>query len=1061
MDYFLAEDPNILNQAFMKSPVGMAILAPGGSGWLKANPALCRLLGYHETELHILDFFKGNKKNGDRTLLSFQEIMDGLEASADCVLERELRFLTGKGRYIWLSLTFARIENGQASSSLILYAQDITDRKIADQLTVDSSDLYNLFIKDEQNLISLTLPDGTLSFVSPSSYSLLGYRPEEMIGTNRLDYYHPDDAEEIRRYGKFLESDAVARRVRHKDGHYEWIETAFKVRRDENNESTYILGIGRNVTKRKQNDEALVTAQRVARIGSWIWELSSDRLNLSDELLRMLLYPLDKENMYYDDFRQFVHPEDRAYVNETAKRAIAQGGSGEASYRLLLPDHRVVGVHVQWDVIMGPGGKPVQLIGMMQDISDRLKIEEQLRQSEYHFRLLSESSLDLISRHAVKDVTYLYCSPASRTLLGYEPEELTGTSAYDYVHPDELVMIKGYMEKGLSTGVLPVITCRFRRKNGSYVWVESNSRFIYDNTGNIVEIISVGRDITERLHHTEQIEKLSNEHTLILNAVSEGILRLDPEGRVTFINPAGAAMLDFQQDEIIGRAYLKHIQQSAYDGVNFGPQESPLMQAIRSGISHDSKDAVLWRRDGSSFLAEYQVTPLFNQGECVGSVLVFQDITDEKEIIRAKESAEKADQAKSEFLAIISHELRTPMNGIMGMTDLLSETELSEEQRGYTDIISQSSDSLLSILNEILDFSKIEAGKMTLVDEPVYLHAVMDSVTELFTPKALEKNIVLSCHIDGDVPAVIHGDAARLRQVLVNLVSNAVKFTEVGQVVMHVEREACSSSHKLLLKFNVRDTGIGIPAFKQHQLFQSFSQLHPSINRKYGGTGLGLAICKKLVELMGGAIGVESSEGTGSNFYFTLPLDTVGDGTHSHDNGIILPDTQHWVGSSAEELATNIASEENVGLSEESEEIGWLPGSSMLTGPQYGPLSILVVEDHPVNQKLLLTMLEKRGYSADLAENGEQAVAAVMQQSYDLVFMDVQMPVMSGFTAAALIADRVPAERRPYIVAVTAFAGPEDRERCKAVGMHDFISKPFVSSEVERILREHREKISL
>ncbi|MFC3749384.1 PAS domain S-box protein [Paenibacillus sp. GCM10012306] len=1062
MDHFLAEDRNILNQAFMRSPVGMAILAPEGNGCLKVNPALCRLLGYHETKLHTLDFFKENKKDGDSSLLSFQGIMDGLKASADGVLEKELRFLTGKGRYIWLSLTFARTENGQAPSSLIVYAQDITDRKIADQLTVDSSDLYNLFIKDDQNLISLTLPDGTLSFVSPSCYPLLGYRPEEMIGTNRLDYYHPDDAEEISRYGKFLESDAVARRVRHKDGHYEWIETAFKVRRDENNESTYILGIGRNVTQRKKNEEALATAQRVARIGSWIWELPSGRVKLSDELQRMLPYPMDNETMYYDDFKQFVHPEDQTFVIETGQRAIAQGGSGEASYRLLLPNDRVVGVHVQWDVIMGPGGKPVQLIGMMQDISDRLKIEEQLRESEYHFRLLSENSKDLISRHAVKDITFLYCSPASRTLLGYEPEEMTGTSAYDYVHPDELDMIKGYMERSLSTGILSVITYRFRRKNGSYVWVESNSRFIYDKSGNIVEIISVGRDITERIHHTEQIEKLSNEHTLILNALSEGILRLDPEGRVTFINPVGAAMLDFQQNEIIGRAYLKHIQQSEYDGMNFGPQESPLMQAIRSGISHDSKDAVLWRRDGSSFLAEYQVTPLFDQGERIGAVLVFRDITDEKEIIRAKESAEKADQAKSEFLAIISHELRTPMNGIMGMTDLLSETELSEEQRGYTDIISQSSESLLSILNEILDFSKIEAGKMSLVDEPVYLHSVMDSVTELFTAKALEKSIVLSCQIDADIPAVIRGDAARLRQVLVNLVSNAVKFTEAGRVVMHVEREASpSSSPTLLLKFNVRDTGIGIPTFKQNQLFQSFSQLHPSVNRKYGGTGLGLAICKKLVELMGGAIGVESTEGEGSNFYFTLPLNTIDDGTHSHDNGIMLMDTGHWVESFGEEVATKAASEAGVGQSEEAKGFGWLPGESTLTGPKYGPLSILVAEDHPVNQKLLLAMLEKRGYSADLVENGEQAVAAVMQQSYDLVFMDVQMPVMSGFTAAALIMDRAPAERRPYIVAVTAFAGPEDRERCKAVGMQDFISKPFLSSEVERILREHREKISL
>ncbi|WP_339317872.1 PAS domain S-box protein [Paenibacillus sp. FSL R10-2734] len=656
------------------------------------------------------------------------------------------------------------------------------------------------------------------------------------------------------------------------------------------------------------------------------------------------------------------------------------------------------------------GQAPSNIIVYAEDITDRKfadqqmadhrdyqqQMEEQIHQSERNYNLMFENSLDLITRFTVKDSIFLYCSSASRTLLGYEPEELVGTSAHSYLHPDDFVMLPSVMETSRSTGVIPVISYRYRHKNGSYIWFESNSRYIYDHDGNVVEIIAISheiterkqfefkiqeneqrykslfeynpsavysmnlqgdyltananlekltgysldeligmyfgpvvhekdmektlyhfnlaakgypqsydltlthkdghlveinttnipiivddqvvgvygisRDITERIRYTEQIEKLSNEYTLILNAVSEGIFGLDTEEKVTFINPAGLHMLGYEHDEIMGHSYLDHIQQTVLDGIHYRPEESPLMKAIRSGGSYQSKDAVLWRKDGTSFLAEYHVTPLFDKGEHKGVVVVFRDITDEKEIIRAKESAEKADQAKSEFLAVMSHEIRTPMNGIVGMTDLLAETELDEEQRGYTDIIKESSSSLLYILNEILDYSKIEAGKMMIVHEPVHLRVVLDSVTDLFTAKALEKNIELSYSMAPGVPTFIMGDAGRLRQILVNLVSNAIKFTDRGSVCIDVEQKLSADAKKSTLKFNVRDTGIGIPLEKQHQLFQSFYQLHSSFNRKYGGTGLGLAICKKLVELMGGAIAVESSEGEGSNFYFTLQI---------------------------------------------------------------------------------------------------------------------------------------------------------------------------------------------
>lgn len=1177
MDY-LAENCSILDQAFMMSPVGMAVWAIEAEKWMKVNSALCHILGCSES-----DFLEGALCGVDMASQAEVEgvsgILEGLSFPPGASLVKELKFHNRAGRPVWLSLTLVRVEEGQAPPYIIVYALDITDRKIADQLTVDSRDLYDLFIKDDQSMISFAQPDGILSFVSPSSQKLIGYESEEMIGRNRLEFYHPEDAAGLEQSEELLRNDTYTRRLRHKDGHYIWFETSFHAIRNEQNEITRIMGIGRNVTSRKQNEEALAAAQRVARIGSWSWDLIKRKLSFSEELRRMLNYSVGSADVDYQTYIDLVHPEDLDYLYENVEAALDKGTSGEVTYRLVLPDQTVLAVNIQWDVIYSPDGQPLQAIGMMQDITERQQMEQQLRESERNYRLMSENSLDLISRHAIGNSVFLYCSPASRSLLGYEPEEMVGTSAYDYLHPDDLNRIRAMMAQSEAVRFIPPTSYRYRHKNGNYVWFETNSRYIFDEQGQIVEIIAVGRDITERkqfesrlqeseqrykslfeynpsavyslnlqgnyvtananlekltgysmeelignyygslvhekdieqtnhhfskacrgvpqsydltlihkaghlveinttnipiivdeevvgvygisrditerIRYTEQIEKLSNDYTLILNAVSEGIFGLDTEGKVSFINPAGAHMLGFAYGEIMGRPYLGHIQQTALDGIYSRPEESPLMRAVRSGESYSSNDAVLWRKDGSSFLAEYQVTPLFDKGERIGAVVVFRDITDEQEIIRAKESAEKADQAKSEFLAIMSHELRTPMNGIMGMTDLLAETELNEEQRGYVNIISESSASLLYILNEILDFSKIEAGKMTLVHEPLSLESVMESVTELFLPRAREKNIGLSCRMAPDVPELIMGDAARLRQVLVNLVSNAVKFTETGHVSIAVRTEYCPNGHKLTLRFNVQDTGIGIPPEKQSQLFQSFSQLHPAINRKYGGTGLGLSICKQLVELMGGAISVDSKEGEGSDFYFTLPMDIDKDPEDASED-IVEAEVEVAADRSGED-----ADSASHPLPEPEKATLLLSGEHPLAEPKYGPLRILVAEDHPVNQKLLLTMLQKRGYNAELVENGRQALLAVQRQRYDLIFMDVQMPVMSGLTAAARISALLPSDSRPYMVAVTAYARPEDREKCLAVGMGDFISKPFLASDIERILQERQEKISL
>ncbi|SDM06578.1 ATP-binding protein [Paenibacillus jilunlii] len=359
---------------------------------------------------------------------------------------------------------------------------------------------------------------------------------------------------------------------------------------------------------------------------------------------------------------------------------------------------------------------------------------------------------------------------------------------------------------------------------------------------------------------------------LILNSVAAGIFGLDTQGRTFFINREGADMLGYAPAELIGRSFAGQVHHIHGDGSRYQKIECPISQTLQDGRTRSKGDEIFWRKDGTSFFVSYRIAPLMHKGMICGVVGSFSDITNEREILRAKETAEQAAQAKADFLAMMSHEIRTPMNGMIGMADLLLETELEEEQRTYAEILRSSSYSLLKILNDILDFSKMEAGKMPLLSEKFDLREMMESIIDLFTPKAEEKKLALRWWADTSVPSMVTTDPSRLRQIIVNLVGNALKFTERGSVTLSVKNIQLPASPEYLLEFSVRDTGVGIADSKLNLLFQSFSQLHPFINRKYGGTGLGLAICKQLVELMGGTIFVESEEGRGSTFRFMLPF---------------------------------------------------------------------------------------------------------------------------------------------------------------------------------------------
>jgi PAS domain S-box-containing protein len=521
----------------------------------------------------------------------------------------------------------------------------------------------------------------------------------------------------------------------------------------------------------------------------------------------------------------------------------------------------------------------------------------------------------------------------------------------------------------------------------------------------------------------------------ILSQAPCAIVSTDVAGIITSLNQAAEHLLGCSSREASGILTLAafHLPEEIAAraeqlGKELGTTVEPGFETLAIKARRNLPNEYEWTylsKDGRRWPGKASVSKLCNSDfQVIGFVAVISDITEHqratREWVQAKEAAESANRAKSEFLATMSHEIRTPMNGILGFGGLLLDTPLSAEQRDYVDTIRVCGETLLSLIDDILDLSKLEAERMVLETTVYDPSSIADDAVRILTPQAQQKRLSLRAACHSSLPGRMVGDPTRVRQVLLNLTSNAVKFTERGMVIIRVEPDQTRPGFIL---WSVTDTGIGIPQGKQGSLFQRFSQMDSSTTRRFGGTGLGLAISKRLVDLMGGEIGVSSAPGMGSKFWFTLPART----TILEPEDAIVPSL--------------ITTEDGQGA----------PAAIPPAGPAY-PVRVLLAEDNPAHRKSAAHLLESLSCSVDTAENGIEAVDMARGAPYDLILMDCYMPELNGWEATREIRSAERGNRRTPIVAITSSVLYGESDKCAASGMDDFLSKPLQRDKLAAVL---------
>jgi PAS domain S-box-containing protein len=1157
----LRDSEQLFRSIFENNQIGISFFNVDGQA-VFTNRSFQEMLGYTEKELSHLEKWDEiiHPDERDSGAKRYAELVEGKREKD----EWEQRFIRRDGRVVVTNARFSLIRDAAGKPQYVTsLTEDITESKRAqEERTRVTRQMEMLLESTGQGIYGIDL-QGNCAFINRATCEMVGYRPEEALGRNMHDLVHhhktdgsPYPVDECPVYRAFkkgkgcrVDTEVLWRR----DGTPIPVEySSFPILEDGRITGAVVTVL--DITERKRAEEKVRASEQLfrsifekAQIGISLYSVSGAQYFTNRALRKMLGYTHD-ELSSVENWDRIVHPDERVAEAERYAALLEGKRDGEAwEQRFVHSDGRIVNTSRKASVLRDATGKPQYVLNMTEDVTERLQSKEALQASEQLFRSIFENAQIGISIFSLSTQEHL-TNLALQEMLGYSETELKRIEQWDQiVHPDArglgaeryAALIDGKREEDEFEN-------RYIRRDGRLVVSNGRFKLLRDAAGKPQHLVALREDITKRKRAQQALQESEQLFRSIFENAQIGIGVFKIDRKELSPNRALQEMLGYSETELSRLEtwdQITHPDESVADAKRYA-------ELVQGKCEKDAWEQRLIRRDGRIAVTSVRFSLLRDAAGRPQYVASLQeDITERKrleaELVTAKEIAEAATKAKSDFLANMSHEIRTPMNAILGMTHLALKTELTPKQTDYLTKAKVAAQALLGIINDILDFSKIEAGKLEMEETEFHLDSVLGNLASVVSQKAHDKNLEFLIAAPDDLSAKLVGDPLRLGQILINLVNNAVKFTNHGEVVVTVAT-AERVSDRVKLQFSVHDSGIGMTSEQTARLFQAFNQADTSTTRKYGGTGLGLSISKRLVEMMGGEIWVESKCGAGSTFLFTawfgigsggmdrkrlipdlvgmralvvddnalaceiladalkmfaLRVDSASSGeaalrelvaADSRDPYRVVLMDWHMPGMDGLEasrriilgnllqhvpkivMVTAFGHEEVRAQADEMGIKGYLlkPVSPSLLydtlmdvfgvaepeggrlravkddarSPDANGIRVLLVEDNEVNQQVATELLESAGARVSIANNGGEAVRILTEGDqpppFDVVFMDLQMPEMDGFTATRHIRAQSRLQGLP-IIAMTAHALVEERQRCLDAGMNDHVSKPI------------------